>query len=378
MSQFLEVLEWFDDTGTEFVHRIPQKGSAEIKFGAQLVVRESQQAIFFRDGKAMDSFGPGRHTLTTQNIPLLTKALSLPFGFKSPFRVEVVFVNMKVFTDMKWGTKEPVAFRDNQLGLVRLRAFGRFTTRIHNPLLFVNTLVGTQGLFTTESVDSYLKDVIVARLNDLLGETLTSIFDLPRNYDELGVAVRSRLSTDFSKYGLELIDFFVTAITPPPEVQQMIDERAGMGAVGNLDQFTQFKAAKAMGDAATGSGGGAGNGAAAGMGMGVGAGLGMMIPGMIQKAMKGESSGPGSGGSGAPCPGCGNPVPTGSKFCPHCGMKIGTVLTCPACGAPNSPGSKFCAQCGKKLQTETASCPECGNIIQPGDAFCPNCGHKLG
>ena len=139
----LEILEWFDETGKEMIHRIPEQGSSDIKMGAQLVVQENQAAIFFRDGKAYDILGPGRHTLSTLNIPVLTKVLSLPFGFNSPFRVSVYFVHIKVFTDLKWGTREPVAFKDSELGMVRLRAFGNYTMRITQPLLFINTIVGT-------------------------------------------------------------------------------------------------------------------------------------------------------------------------------------------------------------------------------------------
>ncbi|HDH96331.1 MAG TPA: SPFH domain-containing protein, partial [Proteobacteria bacterium] len=251
---FLEIIEWTDPSPDEIVHRIPEHGSADIKMGAQLIVRENQAAVFFRDGKGLDAFGPGRHTLSTANLPIITRALSLPFGFDSPFRCEVYFVNMRVFTDLKWGTKEPVAFRDSELGLVRLRAFGNYTMRVANPLLFINTLVGTRGIYRTDEINDYLRDVIVARLNDLLGENLDTIFNLPQNYDEIAAAMKSRLYEDFAKYGIELIDYFIQSITPPPEVQKVIDERSAMGAVGDMKSYMQFKAARAMGDAAKGAG----------------------------------------------------------------------------------------------------------------------------
>ena len=365
MAQTLEVLEHFDPTGEEIVYRFPPEGSAEIKMGAQLVVHEAQEAVLFRDGRALDVFGPGRHTLITQNIPLLTKAASLPFGGKSPFRVAVVFVNKRTFLDQKWGTREPVVFRDSELGMVRLRAFGNYAYRIADSQLFVNTVVGSQGVFDTDRLKDFYRDMIVSRLNDLLGETLKTIFDLPRVYDELAVAAKSRLAEDFAKYGVDLTDFYINSVTPPDEVQEKIDERAAMGAIGDMGTYMQFKAAQAMEEAAQGGAGGEGGAASAGMGLGLGAGFGAMMPGMISQAMQQGRQGQ-QGGGGAPAPGgaAGGAAASGAAaFCTECGAQV-------------PPGAKFCPGCGTKLGAP--GCPKCGQPVPPGAKFCPNCGEKLG
>ena len=337
MSQFLEVIEWVDGGGDEIVRRVPPEGSGETKLGAQLVVRDNQAAVFFRSGRGLDVLGPGRHTLSTLNLPVLTKVLSLPWGFTSPFRCEVYFVSTRVFTNMRWGTKDPVAFRDRELGLVRLRAFGTFTMRVIQPLVFINSIVGsTQATFATADVEDYLRDVIVSRLNDYLGETVDTLLDLPKHYDEMGTRVKGRLAEDFQKYGLELVDLYVNRITPPEEVQRALDERTGMAAVGDLDAYLKFKAAGALGDAArTG-----GNGGAAGLGIGVGAGLGVMLPGMLLGKTEAVRK----------CPRCARNVPVDARYCASCGVELAAAtVVCGKCGATLPHGSVYCTRCGEKV-----------------------------
>lgn len=382
MSQFIEVLEWFDQTGEGIVHRYPQTGSADIKFGAQVIVRESQAAVFFYEGKGLDVLGPGRHTLSTRNLPILTKVLSLPWGFTSPFRAEVCFVNLKVFTNMRWGTKDPVVFKDTELGMIRLRAFGSFTMRVMQPLLFINTVAGTQGAFATDHVEDYLREVIVSRLNDFLGEYVDSLLNLPQMYDEMAVAVKARLTDDFGQYGMELVDFYINRITPPENVQKMMDERAGVAAVGDLDKFLQYKVAKAIGDAASSTGVGPQDGQSAnGMSLGVGAGLGMMMPGMLYKVLNGETSAPAAPAnqgnqSMVNCPECYGEVAVDSRFCAHCGQQMVIIRRCPQCQENVTATANFCSSCGLDLKVEL-HCTSCQATLLPDTHFCSHCGEQV-
>jgi membrane protease subunit (stomatin/prohibitin family) len=306
------------------------------------------------------------------NVPLLTKVLSLPFGGTSPFQASVVFVARHTFQDMKWGTKEPIPFRDSELYMVRLRAFGKYSFRVADPQLFVASVVGTRGLMTTQSLGDYLRDIVVARLNDLLGENLKTVFDLPAYYDELAAGAKARVAEDFSKQGLELVDMLISAITPPEEVQKKIDERAGMSALGDMGRYMQYKAAESMPDAAKQPGGAAGTG----MGLGMGFGYGQMMANAFGGGQGQQGGGGGAAAQMVPCPKCQSPNPAGAKFCHNCGAntqeQAAAGVECPNCQAQVPAGSKFCNSCGTSV--EPKACKNCNNPLPPGAKFCGNCG----
>ncbi|MER3484903.1 MAG: virion core protein (lumpy skin disease virus), partial [Chloroflexota bacterium] len=276
----LDLIQYADERPDEIVHRIPEYGSGEFRLGSQLVVRESQRAVFVRDGKALDVFGPGRHTISTNNIPLLTALIGLPFGGDSPFTAEVYFVSMRELTDLKWGTPQPLVYRDPDFGMVRLRAFGTYSMRVADPQLFVAQIVGVRGVYTTSAIEEFLRSII----NDLLGEAKTPLLDLPGLTRELADTARNALTDDFQRLGLQLTSFQIAAITPPDEVQKRIDERSGMAAIGDMRTYTQFQAAQALRDAAQNPGA-SGDLTGAGVGLGAGATLGGAMGQALRDAM---------------------------------------------------------------------------------------------
>lgn len=337
----LDVIEWVDQGSNEVVHRVPEYGSGEFRLGSQCIVRESQVAVFFRDGKALDMLPPGRHTLSTQNIPILAGILSIPFGGRSPFRAEVVFVSLKQFLDMKWGTPQPIIYRDTDLGVVRLRSFGTYAMRVVDPQLFVNTVVGTQGIFHTEEIGNYLRSIIVQQLTVIMGQVMKSVLDLAVMYEQLALATKTAVADQFAAYGLQLDSFQIGAITPPDEVQAKIDERSSMGALGNLDQYMKYRTAQAIGDAANNPGTG---------GEAFGAGIGIGLGSQVANAMRQQAQEPTPQAAGstqqaaqAAAPVASGSAPTtGPKFCPNCGFGLTAM--------PDGGPPKFCPNCGNKLR----------------------------
>lgn len=365
---FLEVIEWFDQSGRELIHRIPEQGSGEIKYGAQLTVRESQAAVLFYQGKAYDAFGPGRHTLKTGNIPILTKILSIPWGMTSPLRAEVVFANLKVFPNLKWGTRDPVAFKDSQLGLVRLRAHGVFNVRILQPVLFVNAMAGTMGVFGTDEIEDYMSRVIVSRLNDHLGEQLDSLVNLPGKYEEVSRGLSSRLQQDFAQFGLGLTGLYINAITPPQEVQRAIDDKSRLALFDDLNKLLRMKAAMALEDAANNPGE-----AGAGMGMG----MGVMLPALFAGTLKGAA--PATADEISTCPECGHPSWKDARFCSSCGHQVVVFDRCASCGKNLPPNAKFCPRCGQAAaeKPQPKRCPHCRTDNLSNSVYCNQCGEKL-
>jgi membrane protease subunit (stomatin/prohibitin family) len=347
-SQFIEVIEWLDDSSNTLLYRFPVKDQ-EIKNGAQLIVRESQAAVFVHEGQIADQFPPGRYTIDGGNTPILSKLGAWKYGFNSPFKAEVYFVNTKQFNDLKWGTPNPIMMRDADFGMVRLRAFGIYSIRVADPQAFIKEIAGTNARFMTEDIEGQLKRTLVSGFSDALGESKIAALDLASNYDELGKFIRTKLNDEFKTFGLELTKYVIENISLPPEVEAAMDKRTSMGVIGDVGRYAQFQAADAMRDAAQNPSGGAGTG----MGLGAGFALGNAMAGAMSDAMR-PSSGGGGGAAAAtpasvPCPKCGHQNAPGVKFCTECGAKQGPA-TCANCQAELSPGAKFCTECGQKVQ----------------------------
>src|SRR5215213_8374438 len=313
----IDVIQHPSERSDEMVFRVPQQGAGAFKFGSQLIVREGQAAVFFRDGKALDTFGPGRHTLNTNNLPLLTGIVKVPFGGATPFTAEVYFVSLREFTDLRWGTAQPVVFRDTDFGMIRLRAFGGYSIRVGDPQLFVQQVVGSQGIYTIGMIEDYLRGLIVNEFNDMLGAVHTTLLDLPGQSSELAAAMRNALEDDFRRIGLDITSFQIVAITPPEDVQRRIDERTSMSILGDSGHAVQSEPAKSLGADSDAPALEAGR-----TGLELGTSLGSaqaMIP--SRRETVAEPARLGRAGT-VECPHCHAQAPADARFCPNCGRPL--------------------------------------------------------
>lgn len=268
-GEFIDIIEWLDDSRDTIAWRFPRHDN-EIKMGAKLIVREGQLAVFVNEGRIADVFAPGTYTLTTQNLPVLSTLQGWKYGFNSPFKAEVYFFNTRQFTDLKWGTQNPIIVRDPEFGMVRLRAFGGFALRVVDPPLLLQELVGTDPQFRTEEVAEHLRQRIVSHLAPAFANSGMSVLDMAANQQALGDRLAQALSAEFASIGVAIPRFIIENISLPPEVEAALDKRAQMGIVGNLDQYTKFQAATAMERAADNPDGAMGSGMGIGMGMAMG------------------------------------------------------------------------------------------------------------
>ena len=343
-SQFIEVIEWLDDSGNTLLYRFPVQGQ-EIKNGARLTVRESQAAVFVFQGQIADVFAPGLYTIDGGNTPILSKLGAWMHGFNSPFKAEVYFVNTKQFNDLKWGTANPIMMRDSDFGMVRLRAFGIYSIRIGDPRAFIKEVAGTNGHFVTEDIEGQLKRTLVSGFSDALAESKIAALDLASNYDELGKFVRGKMTDEFKTYGLELTKYVIENISLPEEVEAAMDKRTSMGVIGDVGRYAQFQAADAMRDAAQNTSGGAGTGA----GLGAGFAIGNAMAGAMTNAMNQKPAETTPAAAKVNCIACGALMLAGSRFCSECGAKQ-TKQKCSNCQTELTPGTKFCNECGTKVE----------------------------
>jgi membrane protease subunit (stomatin/prohibitin family) len=278
-NQLIDIIEWLSDDPDAMAHRYDRRDN-EIKMGAKLVVREGQAAIFVNEGKLADAFEPGTYTLSTQNLPVLADLKGWKYGFNSPFKAEVYFINRLTLANRKWGTPNPVMLRDAELGVVRLRAFGTFAYAVEDNVKFFRTVVGTQAYVQAQELETQLKSLVVSALSDALGESKIAAYDLASKYMELGTFVEKALAEKFAYYGLAVKQLVVENISLPPEVEKLIDKRSGMGVVGNVDQYMKFNVADKAGEAISQGGGLAGTLAGAGLGLAIGGQIANNLPGM--------------------------------------------------------------------------------------------------
>lgn len=359
---------------------------------SQLIVAESQEAVFFRDGKALDLFGPGRYTLHTQNIPLIRKFVNLPFNGESPFHCQVFFINKVVSMDVLWGTSSPIPIQDAIYKIILpVRANGQFAVRVKNSKKLLVELVGTIDKFDQQTLKKYFKGVLLTNIKDYIAaqfvQKQVSFLEIHSHIKEISTGIQNELQNEFQKYGIELVNFNVNEITPPEDdpsylqLKKALAKKAEMSVMGY--DYQQERAFDVL-DRAAENEGTAANIMGAGMGLGMGVNLGNVLGGTMGQAMTNVRPDLQTQPSDAKneecivCASCGKRIPEAARFCLECGAKVETQkeeekVICPKCGA-SVPQGRFCLECGAKLE---AICKNCGAILVSGAKFCLECGSKI-
>ena len=301
-GELIDIVQWLDDTKDTLVYRFERYGN-EIKYGAKLVVREGQLAAFINEGQLADVFKPGTYTLETQNLPVLATLKGWKYGFESPFKAEVYFCSTRQFTNLKWGTPGPVTMRDPEFGAVRVTAYGIYSIKLKDPAVFIREIVGTDGNFTTESIEDNLRGKIGMRIKEVMPDAGIPIIDLESKVVQLGETMKTRIAPAIEALGIELTEVQVQDIGLPEEVERAIDKAGAMRAIGNMQQFTQYETANSIHDAANNPGGLA----AAGVGIGMGFGMGNQVAGAMGGVFAGQPQ-TASGGAAPP------PLPPQTQF----------------------------------------------------------------
>ena len=343
--QLLKVIEWEDDSNNIMVYRYPLGDRDVIMNSSTLVVRPSQVALFVHKGQICDVFAPGTYKLTTENIPIISKILTLPTGGEYTVTAEVYFVNTKQFTGLKWGTQNPIMMRDADFGNVRIRAFGVFAYRVDNAAKFMREVFGTNSMYTVESLNQQIKPMVLQGFADAVAESKISALDLAANYREFSQTIVEASKSDFDEFGIKLCSVVIENISLPEEVEKALDERTKLGVLSDkMGTYTQYQAANAMRDAANNPNG---NNFA---GMGVGLGAGVAVGGMMGDALRSAKDTPKEAPKAVKkCIKCGHELSIDAKFCPECGTAQPVAKFCSNCGAKVEPGAKFCPECGNKL-----------------------------
>ena len=364
-KQLLDIIQWLDESSNTLVYMFPMQDQ-EIQSGAKLTVRPGQVAIFVEQGQIADVFGPGMYTLETKNLPVLSNLKGWAYGFKSPFKSDVYFLNMKEFLNNKWGTNNPVWIPDSQFGQVQVRAHGNYAFKIENPVIFLTNIVGTKKIYRTEDITEQLRGFIVTGFSDIIGSLHLTVAQIASNYNEIAGALEETLAVPFSKLGLSVMHLTIGNIGLPEEIEKHLKELTGMNILSSvqddkLNKIQMLKQLEIMGKAVENKGMNAM--VQGGMGLGMGA----HLAGAFANNLNQVSN---SVNAAASAPVAPTPV-----------APAGEMMTCSSCQASIKKGSKFCPECGTKVAIAPVEkkrfCDECGHVLEPGVKFCAECGNKV-